>query len=433
MPIVVLDDTLEHKPLPVPKLVPIDAAYTHAEREVKVKARESFLPDRILVVRDERSVVAVKSTNESLCVDGDTPHHLMNAILYAYNNHCGLRLSPDDLLQCYRAAVCQCVNDHAKKYRSVFVNHSGRKQLIVKTVKGPEGIVWSDEFNAMSRLIDAEVKTKLDLESDFSTSTDVHRAVGSLMKMATFKKYFAYGWELSCGIRAVDLTGTPADWNALRAKVVKCAHTFTSRGNMVNWSKHFIAVIDRLIETLSLPSAGTPSERSKDLEMFWSRIVTYVPHGSGGQKYISGWARVLVPGSEYDEFPEHLNLFDARPPPRRSDGYYEWQSKMKEWAQVCADGNQWASGLTRVEATVDDNGHLYDFLQTVGYLGWVVDANGFAEGRLGYVSHASPPEGTSSARLERSNLGKSYVQRSDAVKKMRQHEDTTEAEGQPRA
>ena len=65
---------------------------------------------------------------------------------------------------------------------------------------------------------------------------------------------------------------------------------------MVNWSKHFIAVIDRLIETLSLPSAGTPNERSKDLEMFWSRIVTYVPHGSGGQKYISGWARVLVPG-----------------------------------------------------------------------------------------------------------------------------------------
>ena len=99
----------------MPKLVPINAAYAHAELSiVKVKARESFCP--IASGRTGRKVSSPGQVHQrSLCVDGDTPHHPSpDAILYAYNNHCGLRLSPDDLLQCYRAAVCRCANDHAR-------------------------------------------------------------------------------------------------------------------------------------------------------------------------------------------------------------------------------------------------------------------------------------------------------------------------------
>ena len=106
---------------------------------------------------------------------------------------------------------------------------------------------------------------------------------------------------------------------------------------------------------------------------------------------------------------------------------------MKEWAQVCA--RTVISGLRLIDASRPQSTTMAistTFYRRSDILGWVVDANVLPRADSA-TCHASLQRASSSARLERSNLGKSYVQRSDAVKKMRQHEDTTEAEGQPRA
>jgi hypothetical protein len=256
----------------------------------------------------------------------------------------------------------------------------------------------------MSALIDKNVKSGLGLESTFSTSTPTTAAVANLMKMCSFKKYFAYGFMYCCGVRKVDLTGSESDWVMLRAKVAKCAQIFTSRGNLVNWSKHFLAVIDKLIETYRIGAAAviktdggstmttktpTPS-LNKDLETFWSRIITYVPYGSGGQEYVSGWARVLFPGDKYDTFPDKLNLLDSSSvaPVGHSSRDYDWQDRMADWAQLVKSV---PDALNSVEAELNDHGLVYGLYCTMGHVGYSV-TDGFASGELGYVVHAVPKD-----------------------------------------
>ncbi|KAJ3131400.1 hypothetical protein HK100_006394 [Physocladia obscura] len=228
-------------------------------------------------------------------------NEFLTAILHAYNNHAGLRIRPDDILQCVAMAVCSCVNDHSEELRDVFMAHQGRLSLIVEDYI----LNWHELLGKMEALIDQNVKTVLDLQSDFST-TATTRTTATLMKMATMSKYFRYGIRLGCGIRAVDLIGNIADWRKLRNKVKAVADLISAKGYMVNWFKHILAVIDRLIATYESVTPISP-----DLATFWSRIVIFVPYGSGSQKYLSGWSQVLFPGATYDQFPEYLNLLDA--------------------------------------------------------------------------------------------------------------------------
>ncbi|KAF0693358.1 Aste57867_15673 [Aphanomyces stellatus] len=55
----------------------------------------------------------------------------------------------------------------------------------------------------------------------FSTTTDHDRIVGSVVMMASMKKYFTYKFCLECGIPSITLLGTVADWLAIRARVDK--------------------------------------------------------------------------------------------------------------------------------------------------------------------------------------------------------------------
>lgn len=410
MPVVVLDESLSVEDLrknPV-KTNLLDVSYPYGKRDVEKK---DWFGTRLEQVDEPTSVLVIKGTAEPICSTGATGNHLINAIVYAYNNHIGLRLSPDDILHCFNTAVVKCLNDNAEKYRDVFVNHQGKKKLVVKADCPPGQFDWSTLIETMSTMIDQNVKSGLGLEPEFTTTTPTIKTVGQLMKMSAFKQYFSYGFEMACGIRNVDLTGTLDDWLKLREKVTKCAEIFTKRGNLVNWSKHFLTVVDRLIETFNsdvaeekaggimgyFGSVKKSSKISDKLAQFWARIVTYVPHGSGGQRYISGWAKVLVPGDQYDNFPEKLNLLDlSSKAPTPGNDRYTWQDKMKKWAQLCEEPSP---GLSYVGAELNDNGLVYDFLCTMGHLGWKLNDN-FTEATLSYVVHAMPkdaPEITSKA------------------------------------
>lgn len=391
MPVIVLEDSItvvNPDKYNTPVFEPLDVLYPYAKREVEKKNWMGI--DTTASISVEESVLVVKSTDKLVSTSGATKHHLLNAILHAYNNHIGLRLTPDDILQCFNTVVVQCINDNSEKYRDVFVSHQGKKKLVIVANTPPGKFNWGDLVSMMSDKIDESVKTSLGLESDFTTSTPVTKAVSDMMKMAAFKSYFSYGMMMMCGIRKVDLTGTLEDWLKLRGKIVKCGDIFTSRGDMVNWSNHFLKVLDMIIETYKASDVGSGvvgmNPLPRHLVKFWSRIVTYVPYGSGGQKYVSGWAKVLVPGTNYNKFPEKLNLLDndATPPSREKVDRYKYQNICKEWYQLCEDA---PVGVSRVEAELNDYGMVYDFCCTVGHLGWQLDGD-FACGEMGYVVHA---------------------------------------------
>lgn len=393
----------------------LDVLYPYAQREVEKK---DWSGSHTVLEDAPESVLVLKSNDKPVSIMGASKHHLMNAILYAYNNHIGLRLTPDDILQCFSSVAVQCINDNSEKYRDVFVNHQGKKKLVVVADCEPGKFDWSELTDLMSEEIDENVKTSLGLESEFTTSTTVTRTVSQMMKMAAFKSYFSYGFMMQCGVRKVQLTGTLDDWLKLREKVAKCVEIFTSKGDMVNWSRHFMHVLNMLIETYksvtveaenksdtgllgilkSLVTTKKPGSAPSEIVDFWSRIITYIPYGSGGQQYISGWAKVLFPGTKYNKFPEKMNLLDmsSEPPSSKVVNYYTWQDQMAKWAQVYGDDT---AGLSRVEAELNDHGLVYDFCCTIGHLGWNVDGD-FSYGELGYVVHAvakDKPEVTAKA------------------------------------
>lgn len=393
MPVIILDDSLpvidetksRYGDPPVAKT--LDELYPKATKEVQLERKSRWDPSSETQTIEDSTLV-IRSTEKKLFY---SKNNFLGAVVNAYNNHRGLRLSPDDLLHLFSVVVAKCINANSEKYRAVFVNHAGKKKLVVK-MKSPPGVwPWTDFLDAMSAKIDENVKTSLGLESTFSSSTQVTQNVATLMKMCAFKSYFAYGWMMCCGIRKVELTGTLEDWLSLREKVARCAEIFTSRGDMVNWSKHYLTILDRLIETYQSSSdgsvKGSQASLPNHLKTFWSRIVTYVPYGSGGQKYISGWARVLVPGDGYNGYPETLNLLNpASSPPDQSGDYYGWQDKMKAWAQICSDADE---TLSYVEIEANDHGHVYDCYATTGFVGWEKDGD-FSSPTLGYVLHAVP-------------------------------------------
>jgi hypothetical protein len=254
--------------------------------------------------------------------------------------------------------VSNCINQHAEVFRDVFVNHTGKKKLVVKTASV---FNWNHLLELMNQRIDENVKSDLGLEPTFTTTTRVTQSVAALTKMASFKKYFTYGWVMCCGIPTVDLTGTLEDWLQLREKVSKVTKLITSQDHMVNWSKHVMALLDRLIQTYQVGNGILPNR----LQQFWSRIVTFVPYGSGSQRYISGWCKVLLPGNQYDQFPEHCHV-------------------QEEWDVLAADP---PAG----EAELNDHGLEYDLYCMSGFVGMQI-VDGFVQPQLGYTVHAVKKE-----------------------------------------
>jgi hypothetical protein len=144
---------------------------------------------------------------------------------------------------------------------------------------------------------------------------------------------------------------------------------------------------------------------SDDLKTFWSRIVTYVPYGSGGERYISGWIKLLVPGDQYDRFPEKCNLLDVHSsePERTRGDYYGWQDLMKAWAGMTFDAPK---SHTFVEAELNDHGLVYDLYCISGFVGMQI-VDGFVQPQLGYAVHATKkdaPDTTAEAEAEARGL-----------------------------
>ncbi|CAG8593398.1 10592_t:CDS:2 [Cetraspora pellucida] len=112
------------------------------------------------------------------------------AIFHAYNNHQLLRLSPDVWL-----AIAQDVSHHinynAEKFRSRFVNHEGKKDIVVPS-------------------------------ADILYETSHYTLEASrIVLLDTVKIYFKHIAMLVCGIPKVTLEGTLEDWIKIQKKVIQ--------------------------------------------------------------------------------------------------------------------------------------------------------------------------------------------------------------------
>ena len=148
----------------------------------------------------------------------------MSTIYEAYGNHYNLRTGPEDWWYTIIQTVAVAIDKNAKKdtVRKFFVQHEGKKPLEVQVGPSIYGVDYSWFFDQMSEEIAKNINVPQyveAMETDFSSSTKVHKIVGKIVLMKSVQEYFEYKMMLGCGIPAIEMKGTEEDWRNLGLKV----------------------------------------------------------------------------------------------------------------------------------------------------------------------------------------------------------------------
>jgi len=230
------------------------------------------------------------------------------------------------------------------------VDHEGQKTLTV-TVNGNTDLLYSGRIFEAFR---AQMNPKfLDIvQPKYSTTTQHISDTCAAMGMDALKAYYAFRMMMMCGLPEVRLGGTAEDWQALKQMCLNLRPLF-EKTELNSWlGVHMPMLLDRLIETYELPegSVAPPS-----LQHFWSRIVTFIPKGSGGDRDQCGWFAVLVPYSSSKRLsdaitsPEPLNVLSVVPLPEFGRGY-DGNDKKEKWFQINGEDRHCGFGMVDIEA-----------------------------------------------------------------------------------
>jgi hypothetical protein len=148
---------------------------------------------------------------------------LLAAVYVAYAEHRPLVLTPDAVWLTIAQGVAHHMAVHGERLRPRFVAHQGRLELAFECrgwVDGSPENPWPQAFASWAGQFRDHVgpATHDLLVPDFSTTGPVERAVGQVVLMDVFERYFHYRMYCVCGVPTVTLEGTPADWDRLRDK-----------------------------------------------------------------------------------------------------------------------------------------------------------------------------------------------------------------------
>ncbi|KAF0729104.1 hypothetical protein Ae201684_013240 [Aphanomyces euteiches] len=238
----------------------------------------------------------------------------------AYNKHHNLVIRPDDVWLAIMVQFGFFVNGNAETLRDSLVKHQGQKEL--------RGWIW---YLMEEHLVDPSMREWI-LPS-FSTTTDHDRIVGSVVMMATMKKYFKYTFGLLC------------DWEAIRSRV---DHLKPFGGHMVEWVEMLSGVLGQFV-------ASAKGDVSVD---FWQRICHYYGGGSG-PPYISGWISVFCVFNEDGKWQGSTD-FDGWGKPTKTD-------------YPAIDTNSIPVGYLTVDVKINDNGVEHKALMFAGHMAFQVE------------------------------------------------------------
>ena len=254
---------------------------------------------------------------------------LAKAVHAAFYGHHPLVLSPDVIWLTIAQGLANHVDQNAEKLRSAFVNHEGKELINIERpdfVKGSPHNDWAGvfpEFSAKIREKTVAGTTEL-IESDFTTTGPAERIVSHITLMDTVQHYFTYSMACGCGFPAITLTGTPADWEKVRAKAGEL-----QRYDLEWWLETLLPALDQFV----LAAHGKP-----DLD-FW-RSLCNINTGTSFPCYepLTGWIQAFFPylnESGYGGFGDgdHFKETEGGVPKRRmrrNDGLANFQESFQK-------------------------------------------------------------------------------------------------------
>lgn len=157
------------------------------------------------------------------CVADVKEHPLIAATHLAFSQHRPLSLSPDVIWVTIAQGLAQHIRLDPEKYRHLLVRHQGRQQLVVTRNdmhRGSPENPWDAVVADFSRQVQQHVGEFAEkFVCDFSTTGPVERTVSQIVLLDAVQPYFSFLLVCICGIPAITLEGTVADWQKLREKV----------------------------------------------------------------------------------------------------------------------------------------------------------------------------------------------------------------------
>jgi hypothetical protein len=216
---------------------------------------------------------------------------LMGMLSAAYSNHLKVAFAPQDIWIVLLSEIAKEVNTNSAQYRALFTDSDEKKELSV-----PSGSMTHIPMASLSNLLSQNVlfDSKL-LFPEFSTNNAVTTEVIQAIFCDMASPYYSYSM-FCCGIPAIKLLGTQADWENLQSSWNKLVNIFDTPA-MHKYGKQVDEILTKIKSTFTNP------EGSID---FWKDIFTQKNVGSGGDLVISGWITQLFMTKH--EFPKLTNF-----------------------------------------------------------------------------------------------------------------------------
>jgi hypothetical protein len=184
---------------------------------------------------------------------------------------------------CVMSSISTHVDKNAEKYRSSFVQHEGKEELVVDVpYTSTADADYSLVVNTITAMVAERTVTDIvDLMTPtFSTTDAISKVASGVVLMSAMKSYFSYAMMTMCGVREVRLEGTEADWEMLRTKVAAFRGVEKLGDDLKEWLGRLDVVLKQLHET----ACGRPDA------VFWSHIFSSkCPLGSGSTTKYGGW------------------------------------------------------------------------------------------------------------------------------------------------
>jgi hypothetical protein len=259
--------------------------------------------------------------------DYRTNNNFINAFLDAYNYHKTLVIRPDDIKLQILMIISICVNNNPENFCSYFVDHDGKKELVVR-----KGTFDADYFcEKFAELLEENIKDKEFAQhytTKFSTTNQIISTVNNITLMNTLREYFSFTMICECGIPAVVLKGTDDDWIKLFQSYDYFKKIFLET-ELKNWFRHFDKVMDLFKKMRNEQKAD------KYICEMWRRVISYIPQGSGEDQILGGWIRLFVPYNEQNkligELDKDIACMDLTQSEPTKKNYYKWQDEMKDF------------------------------------------------------------------------------------------------------
>jgi hypothetical protein len=287
----------------------------------------------------DNSIEACATPTAPLVNFGPYQHPFIAAVGCAFAQHRPLVLSPDHIWLLLCQGLAQHVNAHAHTLRPMFVRHPGQARLAVRRddfVKGSPDNPWENLFAELGAQIRAHVGHTYDLlVPRFSTTGVTEKAAYEITLMDAMQQYFEYNFTTLCGIPAITLEGTCADWAAIIERVQQF------RAFQLDW---WVCKLLPILRQFARAAQGQVDRA------FWAGI--YKAQGESGGPYLTGWIIKFFPYIQSWDYPSgqvnpfvqresrgpHDGLTPNQFPSRQSAAPFTWHYRDADYAMRLVAG-----------------------------------------------------------------------------------------------